>query len=407
MTLLRFLTENAPFLAAGAILTFCSSFGQTFFVSIFAGRIMGSYGLSDGDWGAIYSLATMASAGVMLWAGALTDTVRVRVLGPLALAFLALACLAMAASPAIWSLVLTIFLLRFLGQGMMSHIAFVAMARWFVVTRGKAVSIAAMGQSVGEAILPVSFVALMGIYDWRLLWVAAALVPLLAIPFLRRFLRMERTPQSIASENPSPGMGGRYWTRGEALRHPLFWLLVPALLGPPAFGTAFFFQQVHFARVKGWDHVELVALFPIYTLTAMAAIFATGALIDRVGAGRLLVFYQLPLALFFLLMPGVESLFLAGLTMVLMGISQGSQNPILTGFGAEFYGTRHLGSIRSAVTAVMVLGSALGPGLTGLLIDRGMNFVEQMPYIAAYHIVTSLLVLIGIGRARRSLPAPA
>ncbi len=407
MTLLRFVRDNAPFLAAGAILTFCSSFGQTFFVSIFAGRIMGAYGLSDGEWGAIYSLATMVSAGVMLWAGALTDTVRVRILGPAALALLAVASLAMAASTAVWTLILTIFFLRFLGQGMITHIAFVAMARWFVVTRGRAVSIAAMGQSIGEAILPVGFVALMAVYDWRMLWVASALVPLAAIPFIRKFLRLERTPQSISADNPSPGMGGHHWTRGDALRHPLFWLLVPALLGPPAFGTAFFFQQVHFARIKGWEHVELVALFPIYTLTAMATIFATGALIDRVGAGRLLIFYQVPLALFFMFMPWVDSLALAALTMVLMGISQGAQNPILTGFGAEFYGTRHLGAIRSAVTAVMVLGSALGPGLTGWLIDRGMDFVEQMPYIAAYHVATSVLVLIGILRARRTLPAAA
>ncbi|MDF0595853.1 MFS transporter [Psychromarinibacter halotolerans] len=407
MGLLSFLRQNAPFLSAGAILTLCSSFGQTFFISIFAGEIRADYGLSHGAWGAIYAVSTMASAGVMLWAGTLTDRFRVRALGPWMLGLLVLACLAMALSPVVATLALTIFLLRFLGQGMMSHIAYVAMARWFVATRGRAVALAALGFSVGEAILPVTFVAMMGVIDWRWLWVVAALLPLAAIPLIRHLLKLERTPQSIAAEDPSPGMGGRYWTRAEALRHPLFWLLVPALLGPPAFGTAFFFQQVHLAEVKGWAHVELVAMFPFYTVTAIVSLFGTGWLMDRVGAGRLLPFYQLPLAGCFVLTPLVAQPIWMIAPLILFGIMQGSQNPIVTGFSAEFYGSRHIGAIKSAVTAIMVLGSAIGPGLTGWLIDLGIPFPAQMWGIAAYLIVTSVIVWFAVNRARQALPAAA
>jgi MFS family permease len=407
MAITSFLRDNAPFLLAGALLSFCSSFGQTFFISIFAGEIRAEFGLSHGGWGAIYTLGTLASAAVMIWAGGLTDRFRVRALGPAMLALLVLACLSMAAAPAAWVLVPAVFLLRFLGQGMMSHIAFVAMARWFVATRGRAVAIAALGFSLGEAVLPLTFVALMGWLDWRWLWLLAALVPLAAIPVLRRLLTLERTPQSIAAETPSPGMEGRYWTRAEALRHPLFWMLLPVLLGPPAFGTAFLFQQVHFAETKGWAHVELVALFPVYTVTAILAVFATGALMDRFGAARLLPLYQLPYVLFFSAMAFVESPAAAGVVMVLFGVTQGAQNPILTGIGAEFYGTRHLGAIKAALTSVMVLGSALGPGLTGVLIDQGISFARQMPWIAAYHLAASGLALLAVLRARRRSAAAA
>src|SRR6056297_2918334 len=54
-SLLDFVRTNAPWLAAGFLLTFASSFGQTFFISVFAGEIRATYGLSHGDWGAIYS----------------------------------------------------------------------------------------------------------------------------------------------------------------------------------------------------------------------------------------------------------------------------------------------------------------------------------------------------------------
>jgi len=407
MAFIQFLRDNAPFLAAGAILTFCSSFGQTFFISVFAGEIRAAYGLSHGQWGGIYTLSTMTSAVVMIWAGTLTDLFRVRSLGPIALGLLALACISMALAPGVVVLALAIFLLRFLGQGMMSHIAFVAMGRWFVATRGRATALAAMGFSFGEAVLPISFVALMSLVDWRWLWVLAALFPLVLVPVILRLLRLERAPQSIATDTPVPGMQGRYWTRREVLAHPLFWAMFPALFGTSAFNTAFLFHQVHLAEIKGWAHVELVALFPLYTATAVISSFAIGALIDRFGAPRLLPFYQLPLIGFFLLTPGIPTPLLMVFPLLLLGVTQGSSNPLINGFSAEFYGTRFIGSIKAAIAAVMVLGSAVGPGLSGWLVDLGVDFVAQMPWIAAFHVAASLSVWLGIRHARRDLPAAA
>ena len=118
----RYLSDNASFLAAGALLTFLSSFGQTFFISVFAGEIRAKFGLGHGEWGRIYSLGTTASAIVMIWAGALTDRIRVRVLGPVVLTGLALACLSMAVNPVIWALPLVIFALRFFGCAPIGHV---------------------------------------------------------------------------------------------------------------------------------------------------------------------------------------------------------------------------------------------------------------------------------------------
>ncbi|MCP3970049.1 MAG: MFS transporter, partial [Rhodobacteraceae bacterium] len=129
MSILQFVRSNAPFLAAGVLLTFCSSFGQTYLISVFAGEIRAEFGLSHGDWGGIYATGTFASAVVMVWAGVLTDHFRVRLLGAVILVLLALACLAMALAPGAWALPFVIFALRFAGQGMTTHIAMVAMAR--------------------------------------------------------------------------------------------------------------------------------------------------------------------------------------------------------------------------------------------------------------------------------------
>jgi MFS family permease len=405
--MLNFLRSNAPWLSAGALLTFISSFGQTFFISIFAGHIKTDFALSDGEWGLIYTTGTAASALVMVWAGSLTDLFRVRALAVVILPLLALACLGMAAAPAAWALPFVIFALRFTGQGMLSHIATVAMARWFVATRGKALSIATLGFAVGESLLPLLFVALMTLFHWQLLWVGAAGVALLALPVVWRLLHAERTPQSVAHSSMTLGMSNMHWTRRQVLRHWLFWLMVPALLGPSAFVTAFFFQQVHLAEVKELSHVAFVALFPLYTLSGIIAMIASGLAIDRFGTATLMPLSLLPLAAGFAVLSqtsGVPGL-AAGL--MLMGMTIGANATLPAAFWAEFYGSAHLGAIKAMATAIMVLGSAIGPGVTGLLIDAGVDFDQQMLGITVYFVIASAMVGVGISRSRKLLPHAA
>ncbi|MDG1009877.1 MAG: MFS transporter, partial [Amylibacter sp.] len=48
MGLIFFIRENARWLTAGMLLTFISSFGQTYFISIFASEIQAEFDLSHG-----------------------------------------------------------------------------------------------------------------------------------------------------------------------------------------------------------------------------------------------------------------------------------------------------------------------------------------------------------------------
>ncbi|MBO9452432.1 MFS transporter [Tropicibacter sp. R16_0] len=400
---LEFLTLNARWLAAGGVLTFLSSFGQTFFISVFAGEIREAFELSHGEWGGLYSLGTMVSAGVMVWAGAATDYFRVRLLGPLILAGLVVACLVMGLNTWVWALPVSVFLLRFFGQGMSSHLAMVAMARWFTATRGRALSIATLGFAVGEALLPLAFVTAMLHVHWQTLWILSAGICALGIPILILLLRHERTPQSLAKSNASTGMEGRHWTRAEALRHPLFWILIPAILGPSAFVTALFFHQVHLAEIKGWSHIQLVSLFPVYTVAGIVAMLTTGWALDRFGTARLMPFYMLPFVVGFSSFALGSSLPLALVGFVFLGLTSGAIATLIPAFWADFYGTAHIGAIKALATAVMVLGSAIGPAITGALIDFGVGFEAQLIGVAVYFIAVSALTSWGVRRAAQTL----
>ena len=401
----KFILNNSRWLAAGALLTLMSSFGQTYFISIFAGEIRTTFNLSHGYWGAIYGFGTFASAIAMVWAGGLTDIMRVRRLGPIMLAALAASCLFMAFNPWVALLPVVIFCLRFTGQGMSTHIATVGMSRWFAANRGKALSIANLGFSVGEATYPLLVVALMLFFAWKSIWVLAALVAILSIPALLWLLREERSPQSMATEGQSMGMLGRHWTRNETLFHPLFWFMMPAFLGQSAFNTAFFFLQVHFAEVKGWDHFQLVAMFPVYTGVAIGSMILSGILIDKIGTARLIPYFQLPMIIAFLLFAYGQSLFLALLGFVFLGLTSGANATLPNAFWAEHFGTRHLGSIKAAAAAAMVLGSAIGPALTGLLLDFSLPLEVQYYGISVFFLFSSLLMWIGVSRIGTLKPA--
>ena len=403
MGYLRFLVENRLFLFSGFLLTFSSSYGQTYFISLFAGEIKESFSLTDGAWGGIYTIGTTLSAIAMLWAGTLTDRFRVRHLSFGIMVLLAAACLAMSVVTHWIILGFVVFALRFMGQGMMSHLAAVAMSRWFVAARGRAISLASMGFATGQAILPILFVALLGLMDWRLLWIIAAFLVVVAIPVMQVLLRQERTPSAMAESAQSLGMNGRHWTRTEMLQHPLFYLLVPLILGPSAWGTALFFQQVHLTDVKGWSLSAYVALMPLFTLATIAFTFVAGWAVDRIGVKWVVPFQLLPFALSFFVLASADTIFAAGVGLTLFGIGQGIQGTATTALWAVYYGTRHLGAIKSAATSLMVFGSAIGPGITGMIIDWGIDFPDQMMPMAFYYLVSALLAALGMLRYARAL----
>jgi MFS family permease len=288
---------------------------------------------------------------------------------------------------------------------MMSQLAIVAMARWFDARRGLALSISAMGLAAGTATLPIIVASLLEVFSWRAVWVMSSALLMLTFPVMLWLLSAERTPQSHVASNDAAGMSGRHWTRRDVLRSRIFWLLVPMLLGPPAWGTALFFQQVHIAEVKGWPLVEYLALVPLLATVSVTFTLLSGQAIDRFGSARVATVYLLPIAVAFCVLGGAQSLTTAAFGMALLGVGLGIQATLPTAFWAEFFGTRHIGAIKAVSSSIMVFGSAIGPAVSGALIDMGMTFPQQMFWIGAYFAGANILVWLAVRDARKILPS--
>jgi len=373
-----FLRENARWLATGLLLALGSSFGQTYFIALFAGEIREAYGLSDGQWGGIYTIATLCSAALLIALGGRADTVRLSRLAVIVAAVLAVAALLMAFGQSVWLLVLTVFLLRFCGQGMMTHMKATAMARWFVATRGRAMAITNLGYPVGEALLPLLVIGVVATIGWRATWgVTAAVIVLVLIPLLILLLSQDRAPKGSNGGRGAPGLHGRHWTRSEVLAHPLFYAFIPFLLTPGFIGTVVFFHAVHVAEVKGWTLVDLGPSYSTYAIASVTMGFVSGSLADRFGSVRLLPFALIPMALGMFLIGPAETPLGWAVALALVGVTQGMAATLGGTLMPTLFGTDHLGSVRAIATAIMVVSTAIGPGLTGWIIDLGVDYPDQ------------------------------
>jgi MFS family permease len=244
---------------------------------------------------------------------------------------------------------------------------------------------------------------------WRGVWYGAAAALVIVItPTLLRLLAEERTPRHWAEDGASPGLGARHWTRRDALAHWMFWPITLGVLGPPLIGTALFFQQARLAEEKGWSLAAVAAAYPGYAVLTVCLSFVAGWLVDRVGARRLLPFYQLPMAAGCFLLSAGNDLWVIWAVFALFGVSQGGAVALLGALWPELYGTRHIGAIRGLAVSAMVFATALGPGLTGAMLDLGLSLQSQFAAfgVAQLGICAGFAALAGVA-AREAAGARA
>ena len=393
---------NARWLLGGLILTVFSSFGQTYFIALFGSEIRATFSLSHGDFGGIYMVGTLASAATLVWLGRVVDFYSVSTVAFWVCIALSLSCLTMSLVSSVWMLILVIFGLRLFGQGMMSHIAMVAMGRWYSAERGRAVSITSMGFQIGSGVLPLIMVSLIGLIGWRASWVlAAGLMIFVALPAIYLLMKKERIPRGQVPDFEEPEKT-RQWTHSEVLADPVFWIMITGVVAPSFIGTSVFFHQTHISEIKGWSRELIAGSIALAAITTILFSLVSGFLIDRFSARQLLPTFLLPLGIGSLLLGWMGSPAAIVVYMLLHGISNGISNTLFGAIWPEVYGTLHLGAIRSLVMAAMVIASALGPGVTGWLIDLGIGFEVQLLAMGMYCLFTAVIMsLVVRGLARR------
>lgn len=402
----QFIRTNARWIAGGFLLTMFSSFGQTFFIGLSGNDLRARFDLSGGEFGLIYMVATLGSALVLPWLGRSLDVMPGWKVIRFVMPCLAAACLLIAFAPHVAILVVAIFLLRLFGQGMMTHVAYTETGRWFAANRGRAISLIVPGHQAGEATLPLAFVLISSNFGWQVAWVAGAVaVLLIAYPAILCLLRTERIPAGEAL-GIEISRTARDWTRAEVLRDPIFYLLLFGVLAPPFIGTTIFFHQGYLIDLRGYDPLVFAAAFPLMAATTVVFALVCGWMVDRFGALRLLPYFLIPLMVAALSAALVTPIWGIYLFMFLFGISYGFTSTLLGALWPEVYGIAHLGGVRAITVSAMVLATAMGPGITGALIDLGVGLPQQLQWMAAWCVAASLALAAAARQVQRREAVP-
>ncbi|MDT0690095.1 MFS transporter [Salegentibacter sp. F188] len=372
----RFIQSNLRKVSFGWLLTFLSSFGQTFLISLYVPEIVKAFEISEGSFGAIYAACTVAASVIMLTVGHTVDHKPAKKVTAFTVACLAISSIILGFSYHIAFLFIALIGMRLCGQGLLSHISMTIMSKRFIENRGKALSISSLGYSMGEAVFPVIIASIIAYFDWRIAAIVSGVALLLYLIRLK-FTNLGEFDQDLSAEG-RPSTFSLLKDYKNVIFDKRFGIMMPASFILGFTNTAIFFYQYVFVEDKGWSAQLYATFFTVYAITRLIFSLLGGSWVDKISAKKMFRFYIIPMNIGLLPFAFMDSIIGALLFLILAGVTGGMAGTVKTSVIAEIYGIKKMGAIRSVFTMFMVLSTALGPLIVGFMIDLGIDFSTIM-----------------------------
>ena len=388
------LSLNKKIIIFGFIFTFFSSFGQSFFLGLFNAPIRNELNITHGQFGSIYAAATICSSLLFIWAGKKIDDFRLLNYSFFVIILLFFSTLFFSFIDNIYFLTIGIFLMRFSGQGLMSHTSSTAISRYFEKSRGRALGTIWFGLSTAEFILPVLVIYFLTIYSWRSVWQGISIIVILILPLIVNFT-IKKIDFGSREENLEEKLEIKIksWTRTEVLKDFRFYIISSNMLAMPWIFTGMAVYQSFISDSKLWETYTIPKAFMVYSIASVITLFSSGYLVDRFTSRKLIPVMNIPLLFAMVVLFSSKQELSAYFFLGLIGISNGFGNILGSSTWAEIYGVKHIGSIKALTTAFMVFSTALGTAVFGILIDNGFT-IENIAFICGFYIIVSISLLM-------------
>lgn len=392
-------------LGIGSVGIILTAPGQTYAVSVFIDYFIDDLGISRGLISSLYTIGTLTASLAMPWVGNQIDRRGSRLMMVLISLFFGIACFYMSTVRTALMLGLGFLFLRMLGQGSLSLVSKNAINQWWVRRRGMAMGIAGMAAAVlSSGGFPTLINSLIPLFGWRTTYVIlglmiwAIVLPLSLIFVRNRPEEYGLVPDGIAVVDRESG--GDHppleinWTRDEAVRTSVFWLVAAGLSVQSALSTGLTFHIFSIFRDSGLSAAVTASVFVPMALTAAIVQIAGGILIDRVPVRVLLALSLLLMAFVLVMAPHLNSIPLAYAYGLLSGVRGGLQLIVSNVVWAKYFGRRHLGSITGIVATLSVGSSALGPMPFGIARDLAGSYEGVLTGFALLPLVLALVTVL-------------
>jgi sugar phosphate permease len=371
---------------------------------------------SDLSWG--YTVRLIVAGVAAPFVGAFLDRIGSRVLGTLAGLIAGCCVLGLAG---VHSLI--VFYALFAISGVAGFgapggqlITTVPIAKWFHTNRGRALAIATVGMPLGTSIfLPVVETLIDGL-GWRTAWLisGAMVLGVIAVPCA---IFMRKDPESMglhpdgadhppvyeATENAASTATSENWTARQAVRSPVMWMIVLAMMimGAVLPGTVLY-------RTSYWEDVGLstsviafaTALDPL--MVSVSALVC-GMLADRIQTRYLGFFGALTVgcSMLAMIMARDSVVYLVAYSMT-WGTGMGANITVQNIIWPNYFGRQFVGTIRGIVFPISVVASAASAPLFATLLDA-FSEDRYVWIVTLAGFWTSALLLLSARRPR--LPA--
>ena len=305
--------------------------------------------LSDGQFGLVYSLATLTSAFILIWFGKLIDKIDLRIYTLIISLGLSFGCIGMFfLIDNLLILFLIIVSLRFFGQGAMTHTSATTMSRYYHSDRGKAISIGEFGGMFGFITFPLIAVILIQIFTWKLAWLFAGIsIQIIFIPMYFYLLKdQSNRHKEFLNRNDILSLKNN-WRRRDIIVDKKFYIYLPITLVPPFVTTGLVFHQVFIALNKGWNMELLASSFISLGIFSIVGLLLGGPFIDKMNTKKVIPFYLFPMLIGVLIMMFFDHPIFIFPYMALLGLSMGLGAPFTGSLWAELYGVKNLGCNKS------------------------------------------------------------
>ncbi len=389
----KFFLFDPKLLTYGFLIIFFASYGQTFFIALFNDDIKNYYKLSDGEFGLVYAISTIVSSLLLINFAKLIDYIDLKLYSFLITIGLIIPCFIIYFLPSnIVYLFIIIFALRFFGQGAMGHAGTTTMARYFGEDKGKAISVATLGGTIGIMFLPIIVVYLKNFFSFKQIWLLSSVsliffLPILFITLADQKIRQKRFQESIGERN-------KILTTMSVLKNKNFLTYLPITTAFSFIGTGLMFHQIFIFSEKDWTLEMLGTGYLFFGVFSVIGLVFGGPMIDILDPKKAIIFILFPIFIALIILLIFDNFYFLIIYMSLFGFNLGISAPFTGSLWAVMFSLESLGTVKALFHAISVLASALSPLIFGYIIDWGFGIGMIALISLTLIILVSLLPII-------------
>ncbi|MGE3960156.1 MAG: MFS transporter [Dehalococcoidia bacterium] len=298
----------------------------------------------------------------------------------------------------LWHFYLAMIVIAFGTSAAGGQVGLAAIASWFETRRAAAMSVMTLGGGLG-GLLVVVIAWLVELFGWRdalrLLTVVMLTAGVLAGLQIRT--RPDDHHQPMDGRRYYDDLGGEVrpaakwgipWRLAARTRAAFFMSLAMIAL---AFGTTtvVVLQIPYMESQIGVSKAVAGATVTALTVISIVGRLGFGFLADRYSKRMMLAVSTAMVVVGLIVLAVANSLPIALLGIVLFAPGFGGSIPVRPALIADYFGTKYFGTINGLGALVMTTGGALGPWLSGVLVDRTGEYTAAWWLCAA---VTALAI---------------